>query len=161
MDATLVSAWTELCQQLSGAFTAPTFVTFLHIVTGWVLCRSRPTVTALVQTIGTRLLGHAAKHWSTYERFFHHARWSPDGLCQLLLSRVVLPLIDAQGEGGAASAVDLAIDDTTAGRFGGHVAYARYFNDASASNELKKVRHWSHNSVIGCISFRPQRWPGC
>jgi DDE superfamily endonuclease len=159
MDATLVSRWTELCQQLAAAFTAPTYVTFLHVVTAWALCRSRPTVTALVQTVGPRLLGHAAKHWTSYERFFHHAAWSIQRLSCLLLTRVVLPLIDAQGVGGSTAPVDLAIDDTTAGRFGGHVAYAGYFKDASASNVLRKVCHWSHNWVIGCLTVRPRRWP--
>ena len=56
MDATLVTAWKALCQLLAPAFTQPTSVTFLHIATGWVLCRSKPTVTNLVCTIGRSLL---------------------------------------------------------------------------------------------------------
>ncbi|MEO6434265.1 MAG: hypothetical protein ABIP55_00685, partial [Tepidisphaeraceae bacterium] len=60
MDAVLVSEWEALCQLLAPAFMRPTFVTFLHLVTGWVLCRSRPTVTNLVCTIGSSLLSHAA-----------------------------------------------------------------------------------------------------
>ena len=76
MDAALVPGWEALCQTLAPAFTKPTFVTFLHIVTGWVLCRSRPTVTCLVCTIGSGLLGHAAKHWTSYERFFYRASWA-------------------------------------------------------------------------------------
>ncbi|MCC6683116.1 MAG: hypothetical protein IT445_19640 [Phycisphaeraceae bacterium] len=43
MDATLVTAWTQLCQTLESAFTAPTIINFLHVAGGWVLCRSRPT----------------------------------------------------------------------------------------------------------------------
>ena len=37
--------WEALCQQLASAFTRPTFVTFLHIATGWVLCPSLSTAT--------------------------------------------------------------------------------------------------------------------
>src|SRR4051794_18127776 len=57
MDAELVTAWTDLCQQLAPAFTAPTPVTFLHVATGWVLCRSRPAVTSLVLTAGGGVAG--------------------------------------------------------------------------------------------------------
>ena len=87
MDADLVAAWRGLCQLLSPAFTRPTFVTFLHVATGWVLCRSRPAVTGLVLAVGSKLLGHAAKHWTSYERFFCRAAWSPPCLSRLLLTR--------------------------------------------------------------------------
>jgi hypothetical protein len=159
MDAALVPGWEALCQTLAPAFTKPTFVTFLHIVTGWVLCRSRPTVTSLVCTIGSGLLGHAAKHWTSYERFFYRAAWSLPVLNQLLLARVVAPLVLEHAVGGVRKVLDLNFDDTTAGRCGKHVAYAGYFKDASVSNVLKAVVHWSHNWVIGCVSMRPVRWP--
>jgi len=161
MDATLVTGWTGLCQMLESAFTKPTFGTFLHVVSGWVLCRSKPTVTNLVRTIGERLLGHMAKHWTTDERFFYRAVWSLDTLSRLLLSRVVAPLLEAQSDparSGDAKTVDLLIDDTTCGRCGRHVAYAGYFKDASAGNTLKTVVHWAHNWVIGAIAFRPKRF---
>jgi hypothetical protein len=156
MDATLVPAWQALCQRLGPAFTEPTFVTFLHIATGWVLCRSKPTVTSLVCTIGTSLLGHAAKHWTVYERFFYRAVWDLFDLSRLLLVEVVAPLIQACG---IARAIDLNIDDTTCGRCGRHVAFAGYFKDASVSNTLKTVVHWSHNWVIGAVTLRAKRWP--
>jgi DDE superfamily endonuclease len=156
MDATLVSEWEQLCQLLSPAFTRPRLITFLHIVTGWVLCRSRPTVTNLVCTIGSSLLGHAAKHWTVYEKFFYRAAWTLPQVQRLLLMRVIVPLVDRCAIG---SEIDLNIDDTTAGRCGKHVAWAGYFKDASVSNTLKTVVHWSHNWVIGCVAMRAKRWP--
>lgn len=163
MDATLVTGWEALCQQLSPAFTHATFATFLHIITGWALCVSRPMVTNLVRTIGSSLLGHAAKHWTVYEKFFYRAVWSLPQLSQLLLTRVIVPLIDRCGVGGGASpegsAIDLNIDDTTCGRCGKHVAWAGYFKDASISNTRQTVVHWAHNWVIGCVALRPRRWP--
>lgn len=156
MDAALVSGWEGLCQLLAPACTRPTLVTFLHIVTGWVLCRSRPTVTNLVCTIGSSLLSHAARHWTVYEKFFYRAAWSLPRLSRLLLTRVVVPLIDRRAVG---SEVDLDIDDTTCGRCGKHVAFAGYFKDASVSNTLRTVVHWSHNWVIGCVAMRDKRWP--
>ncbi len=156
MEAALVSGWEALCQLLAPAFTRPTFVTFLHLATGWVLCRSRPTVTNLVCTIGSSLLAHTAKHWTVYERFFYRAAWSLPQLSRLLLVRVVVPLIERCAIGNE---VDLNIDDTTCGRCGKHVAWAGYFKDASVSNTLKTVVHWSHNWVIGCVTLRDRRWP--
>ena len=156
MDAALVSGWEGLCQLLAPAFTRPTFVTFLHLATGWVLCRSRPTVTNLVCTIGVSLLSHAARHWTVYERFFYRAAWSLPQLSRLLLARVVVPLIDRRGVG---SEIDLNIDDTTCSRCGKHVAYAGYFKDASTSNTLRTVVHWSHNWVIAAVTMRDKRWP--
>jgi len=173
MDAYLVSGWQALCQQLAPAFTGPTFVTFLHVATGWALCRSRPAVTALVHTIGPTLLGHAAKHWTAYEKFFYRAAWSMPELSRLLLTRVVAPLLDrcgadgpaaggageAEAEAGAGADAELKIDDTTTGRHGRHVAYAGYFKDASASNAAHAVVRWAHNWVIGAVAVRPGRWP--
>src|SRR5439155_8800478 len=151
MHAALVSCWTALCQQLAPAFTRPTLVTFVHLVTGWVLCRWPPTVTNLVCTIGSSLLGHVAKHWTVYEKFFYRAAWALPQVQRLLLTRVIVPLIDRYAIG---SEIDLNIDDTTAGRCGKHVAWAGYFKDASVSNTLKTVVHWSHNWVIGCVAMR-------
>lgn len=158
MDATLITAWRATCQELAPAFSSPTFITFVHIATGWVLCRSKPTVTNLACTISDRLLGHVAKHWTVYERFFYRAAWSLPVVSQLLLRRVVMPLVDAQG-GGADAPVELIFDGTTCGRNGRHVAYAGYFKDASVSNTLKTVVHWSHQWLIGCVVLRPARWP--
>ena len=114
MDAALVTVWRGLCQELGPAVSLPTLITFIHIATGWVLCRSKPTVTNLVCTIGERLLGHAAKHWTVYERFFYRASWSLPTLSLLLLKRVVMPLVDAQ-TGDANAPVELIFDGTTCG----------------------------------------------
>jgi len=120
-----------------------------------VLCRSKPTVTNLICTIGTSLLGHAAKHWTVYERFFYRAAWELLDLSCLLLVEVVAPLIRACG---LVQVVDLAIDDTTCGRCGRHGRLAGYFKDASVSTRSAVV-HWSHNWVIGAVMLRTKRWP--
>lgn len=156
MDATLVTAWKAVCQLVEPAFSGPTFVTFLHVATGWVLCRSKPTVTNLVCTIGASLLGHAAKHWTVYERFFSRAVWSLDYVSQRLLTYVVAPVVL---QCATEAVIDLAIDDTTHPRHGKHVAFAGYFKDASASNTARTVVRWAHNWVVACVTLRPKRWP--
>lgn len=169
MDATLVSRWTGLCQELDDAFTAPSSVTFLHLITGWTLCRGRAVVTNFICTIGASLLGRSAKHWTSYEKFFYRAAWRMQEVSRLLLRRVIEPLLKELGRDGTIQnqdgapgdgTIELLIDDTTAGRTGKNIAFAGYFKDASVSNTLAKVVHWSHNWVIGAIIVRPSRWPG-
>ncbi len=159
MDATLVSAWNALCQELAPAFTTPTLLTFIHLITGWVLCPGRAVVTHFICTIGASLLGQASKHWTAYEKFFYRAAWEPELAARLLLQKVVEPLLQDCGEADDGS-IDLLIDDTTAGRCGEHVAWAGYFKDASVSNTKTKVVHWSHNWIIGVVGIRLSRWKG-
>jgi hypothetical protein len=163
MDAALVSAWTALCQGLAPAFTAPTLVTFLHLITGWALCPGRPAVTHFICAIGASMLGRGAKHWTVYEKFFHRAAWEGEDVSRLLLQTAVEPLLKEHRDADAADddgTLDLLIDDTTAGRCGEHVALAGYFKDASVSNARTKVVHWAHNWVIGVVAVGLSRWPG-
>jgi hypothetical protein len=57
--------------------------------------------------------------------------------------------------------VDLAIDDTTAARYGKHVAHAGWFKDASAAGQATKgtVIHWAHNWIVGAVTLRLPHWP--
>jgi hypothetical protein len=157
MDAAFVTAWTDLCQLLSPAFTVPTRNTFVQMAAAWAMWRGRPTGTNLIRTIGPALLGAPAKHWTNYERFFSRAAWSPEEVSRLLLTQVAQPLLPREQ---GAVAVDLNLDDTTCVRSGQHVAYAGRFRDASISNAQGKVFRWSHSWVIGALALQPARWPG-
>jgi hypothetical protein len=159
MDAPLVSAWTALCQALAPAFTTPTLLTFIHLVSGWVLCPGRATVTHFICTIGASLHGQAAKHWTAYEKFFYRAAWEPAEVSRLLLAKVVGPLLQGRGDDDD-GVLELLIDDTTAGRHGAHVALAGYFKDASVGNTKAKVVHWSHNWILAVAAVGLPRWKG-
>ena len=124
------------------------------LITGWeALCQlfapafTKPTLVTFL---------HVAKHWTVYERFFYRAAWSLETVSMLLLQRIAVPLLRRHA---VEAVIDLVIDDTTSSRTGKHVAWAGYFKDASVSNTLAKVVHWSHNWIIGCVVFRPRRWP--
>ncbi len=92
MDATLVTGWEALGQRLGAALTRPTFLTFLHIATGWVLCRSKPTVTNRVCTIGSSLLGHVAKHWCSFPGKRQHFFRNKSSNC-----RAIFPHFESEG----------------------------------------------------------------
>jgi hypothetical protein len=161
MDApSLVSAWNALVVSLACVFTVPTAQVWQQIALGWVLRRGPATVTGIVRTLGDL----ANRHWTVYQKFFYRARWSLDALSEQLLLHVITPMILEGGRTDPASGkpvVDLAIDDTTAGRYGKHVAHAGWFKDASAQGPAIKgtVIHWAHNWIVGVVTLRLPRWP--
>jgi hypothetical protein len=160
MDATaLVSAWTVLIQQFACTFTAATARTWQQLAWGWVLHRGPATVTGIYRTLGR----WADRHWTVYHKFFSRAAWSLETLSACLLRQVIRPLILESGQRDAATGrpvVDLNLDDTTAGRYGKHVAHAGWFKDASATGPATQgtVIHWAHNWIVGAITLRLPRW---
>lgn len=160
MDATsLVSAWNALVQQLAFTFTEATARTWQQIALGWVLHRGPATVTGIFRTLGKL----ADRHWTVYHKFFYRAAWSLETLSAYLMMHVIGPMILESGLVDAATSkpvADLNIDDTTAGRYGKHVAHAGWFKDASAAGPATKgtVIHWAHNWIVGTITLRLPRW---
>jgi len=161
MDATsLVSAWDALVQQLAWTFTDATARTWQQIALGWVLRRGPATVTGIFRTLGKL----ADRHWTVYHKFFYRAAWSLQTLSAYLMARVIAPMILDSGVFDSATGqpvVDLNLDDTTAGRYGKHVAHAGWYKDASATGPATKgtVIHWAHNWLIGAVTLRLSHWP--
>jgi hypothetical protein len=66
----LTHSFTILLQQLGPVFTAPTFCSFLTIMTGWLLtCRPRYLTECILCADA-----HHSKHFSCFHRLFAHAR---------------------------------------------------------------------------------------
>jgi len=160
MDATsLVSAWNVLVQQLALTFTDATARTWQQIAMGWVLHRGPATVTGIIRTLGKL----ADRHWTVYHKFFYRAAWCLETLSAYLMTHVVGPMILESGQTDAIShkpVANLNIDDTTAGRYGKHVAHAGWFKDASAAGPATRgtVIHWAHNWIVGAVTLRLPRW---
>jgi len=158
--ASLVSAWDALVLQLAWVFSDATARTWQQMALGWILHRGPPTVTGIFRTLG-RL---ADRHWTVYEKFFYRAAWSLETLSCHLMMHVIGPMILESSPVDAPTGkpvADLAIDDTTAGRYGKHVAHAGWFKDASAQGPATKgtVIHWAHNWIVGAFTLRLRRWP--
>jgi len=160
MDATFcISAWSTLVQQLAWTFTEPTMRTWQQIALGWVLHRGPATVTGIFRTLGKL----ADRHWTVYHKFFYRAAWSLDTLSAYLMANVIGPMILDSGQIDTVTGrpvADLNIDDTTAGRYGRHVAHAGWFKDASATGPATQgtVIHWAHNWIVGAITLRLPHW---
>jgi hypothetical protein len=158
--ASLISAWNVLVQQLACVFTQPTAFVWQQILLGWVLHRGPATVTGMIRTLG----GLACRHWTVYHKFFYRASWDLRELSVRLLRAVVWPLILDSGLRDLRTGkpiADLHIDDTTAGRYGKHVAHAGWYKDASASGPAYRgtVIHWAHNWLVGAVTLRLPGWP--
>src|SRR5688572_977967 len=61
-------------------FTAPSYRTFCLLVSGWLQCRGRHTVTEVVIAAGAV----GSRHISVFHRFFARAPWSLDALGQVV-----------------------------------------------------------------------------
>jgi hypothetical protein len=132
---------------LASCFTAPSFQTFVHVVTGWIVCLGRHQVTQVLCAAGA--LG--VKHHSTFHRFFRQARWVPDeiGLCLLRLVMALLP---------AEAPVVVAVDDTLGRHTGKHIRGAAMHHDPLLSTRAKAFHHWGHVWVVLAVVVEVPHW---
>ena len=136
-----------LVDALAGCFTAPSFVTFQHILAGWILCLDRHTVTGVLRASGAV----GKKHHTSFHRFFRQARWNLDavGLCLLKLVTKLVP---------ADELVVLAVDDTLGRHTGKHIRGASMHHDPLWSTRTRPVFHWGHVWVVLAVVVRVPLW---
>ena len=141
----LVPSFGLLLQGLAATMTAPTFNSFVTMLTGWVFAPRR-TVTRMIQAAGDTV----GKHFSSYHRLFSAARWSLDAV-----GLTVFGLI----EPFCGECILLAIDDTLARKRGLKMFGTGMHYDPLLSSRGKTITNWGHNWVVlGVIvkfPFRP------
>lgn len=145
---TIISTWTELLQQFFPIFTAPGSAIFVRLITGWVLCTTRRTVTGMLpfaDPLGLR--AHDA-----YHRFLPDARWDMSHLWQIL-ARMLIQRFCRTGT------ITLALDDTLFHRSGRKVDGAGYWRDAVHSTQKHIVTAWGLNLVVLTLQIQPP-WGG-
>ena len=145
---TVISTWTELLQQFFPIFTMPGAKIFVRLMTGWILCVRRRTVTGMIpfaDPLGLRT--HDA-----YHRFLPDARWDISGLWQIL-ARILIQTLYAKG------IIPLALDDTLFHRSGRKVNGAGYWRDAVRSTQKHIVYARGLNLVVLTLQIQPP-WGG-
>ena len=145
---TVISTWTELLQQFFPIFTVPGAKIFVRLMTGWVLCVRRRTVTGMIpfaDPLGLRT--HDA-----YHRFLPDARWDMSGLWHIL-ARILIQTLYPKG------IITLALDDTLFHRSGRKVNGAGYWRDAVRSTQKHLVYAWGLNLVVLTLQIQPP-WGG-
>jgi hypothetical protein len=137
----------ELLQDFLPVFTAPTFQTFLEVMTGWVLSPRHRYVTDVIFTGGNLDNGH----WSRFHRFFSHAAWDLDVLCLHLAKLVVRVLApDAM--------LFWAVDDTLCRKRGLTVYGTGMHHDPLISSRAKPLVSWGHDWVVLCLIIVHPFW---
>jgi hypothetical protein len=142
------STWPELLGQFFHVFTTPGSEIFLRLITGWVLCTARHTVTGILpfaDPAGRRV--HDAFH-----RFLPKARWDMNALWQ----RLTILLVEVFAPGGI---IALDLDDTLFHRCGRKVCGAGWWRDAVRSTAHGVVHAWGLNLVVLTLRVYPP-WGG-
>jgi hypothetical protein len=143
----LTPSFVALLQQLLPVFTAPTFQTFLDVVTGWLLSHRHRYVTEVIFAGGNIDNGH----WCRFHRFFSHAAWDLDVLClhvAKLVVRVVAP----------GATLSWAVDDTLCRKRGLTLYGAGMHHDPLISSRAKPLVSWGHDWVVLCLIVAGPFW---
>lgn len=142
----LVTSFELVLQSLAPVMTAPTYQTWLTLVTGWIFARRR-TVTQMIVAAGA--IG--GKHFSSFHRFFSQAAWSRDDL-GLAVFALLRPWLGA--------VVFLGVDDTLARKRGLKMFGTGMHLDPLLSSRGYKVTNWGHCWVVLSVLVEFPFWPG-
>lgn len=127
-----------------GCFTAPTFRTFVALLTGLIAQPGRRTVCGML--VGAGLNGvwaHQRAH-----RFFSRAVWSLEQVSLVLVRLVVETLVPAGQD------LEVVVDDTLFKRSGSKVHAARWQHDGSASGPTRRQLGRGNGWVVAAVNVR-------
>jgi len=144
----LPTSWQHFLNLFAPCFTAPGQRLFVQIVTAWVQCPGRRTLTRLWSVIPSPV----RRAYNTYARWLRVGKWSMDELWRLLLCC----LVDHWAPEGV---IDLHLDDTLIHKTGRKVEGAGFFRDAVRSTANHLVTAWGLNVIILAIRINPP-WGG-
>jgi hypothetical protein len=143
------AAWDLFLAAFEPVFTLPSFVLFCQLVSAWVLCPGRHTVTRMLGMIEPR----RRRPHDAYHRFLRAAAWSPEQLWRLLAHKLVASLVSP----GDVLLLDL--DDTLFHKAGRKVDGAGVFRDAVRSTRARVVYALGLNLVVLTLRVKPA-WGG-
>jgi len=143
----LTPSFLALLQDFTSVFTAPTFTTFVQIVTGWVFSQRHLFITEIIFSSGSVGDGH----WSRFHRFFSHAAWDLDAF-SLGLAKLVVSIL-APG-----APLLWAVDDTLCRRRGLTLHGAGMHHDPLISSRKRPLVSWGHDWVVLSILIVRPFW---
>lgn len=137
----------DLLQHFTPVFTAPTFRTFMDVLTGWTFTQRHVYVTEVIFSSNNVGKGH----WSRFHRFFSHAAWDIDVLSMHLAVLVVSLL--APG-----ATLLWAVDDTLCRKRGLTLFGVGMHHDPLISSKAKPLVSWGHDWVVLCLIVARPFW---
>jgi hypothetical protein len=144
----LTSAWEAVILSFSPVFTQPTARIFINLITGWILCTTRRTITGIFPYAEPK----GKRPHDTYHRLFGKSRWLPAHLWKLL-AQLLIELFYPAGD------IWLDLDDTIFHRTGRKIDGAGWWRDPILSTASHLVHCWGLNLVVLTLRVIPP-WGG-
>jgi len=151
-DATLPSSLQALLVGFGPCFTQPGFKNFTALITGWIACPGRHSISRVIQAASDP---EQEKHHSSFYRFLSHGRWATDSVGQVLL-HLLLPWLPQQ--------ITMILDDTLCHKGGPHLFGAAMHYDSHASTYGRGTSEgrkgffaFGHNWVVAAV-WLPLPW---
>jgi hypothetical protein len=136
----LTSSFLDLLPHFAPVFTAPTYHTFVVIVSGWILSQRHRFITEVIFSGGKVGIGH----WARFHRFFSHAAWDIDTF-SMALAKMVVTILAPGAE------LLWAVDDTLCRKRGLTLYGAGMHYDPLISSRPKALVSWGHDWVVLCL----------
>jgi DDE superfamily endonuclease len=140
-----------LLAPFTGCFNEPVHSTFTLLVTAWIVCLGRRTISRVWQTTGRAA---DSDHSKAY-RLFNQAVWNWDDLARITLIDLLCDLIPG-------SSLWIVVDDTLCHKRGAKVAFGGIFLDAVLSSRKHKIFrfgvNWVTLGVVVQLPFRKDRF---
>ena len=133
MNPILPQSFSALLTAFRPCFTAPSHLNFVSIVSGWVHCLGRRTITAVALASGAL----SQRHISVFHRFFGRARWQLDSLGHVLF-RLALAVLPAD------QPLLVLVDDTLTRKGGKRISHAAMHHDPLLSTARKPFFSYGH-----------------
>ena len=143
-----ISTWTGIVQYFLTIFTTPTAELFTRLVTGWVLCTAKRTITRILPFADPQ----GQRTHDAYHRFFPDASWATSQLWKLL-TILLVKIFHPSG------VIPTDLDDTLFHHSGRKVNGASWWRDAVRSSGTKIVHAWGLNLVVLTLRIYPP-WGG-
>ena len=144
----IASTWTDIIQQFFPIFTSPGAKIFSNLITGWVLCTARRTITGILP-FADPCFRHAH---DAYHRFFPDSHWDLNKFWKTL-TLMLVKLFCPTGT------IMLALDDTLFHHSGRKINGGAYWRDAVRSTRKSTVYAWGLNLVVLTLQIQPP-WGG-
>ena len=147
----LIPSLSALVEGFRGCFRHEVFVTFQHLLVGWIIAPGPRTISEVWQATGRA----GRHHWDTAYALFASASWDWDDLSKILVLLIVARLIPT-------GTIWVVVDDTLCHKRGAKVAFGGFFLDAVTSTQKKKNFRFGVNWVVlGLAVHLPFRTDRC
>jgi DDE superfamily endonuclease len=130
-------------------FSKPSYMNFLELLQGHILCKGKRTISEILKSLGLRNI----KNYSRYHDFFRKAKWSTLKGAEILLLYIV-SLIPGE--------IEISVDSTVERRKGSKIKGLGIQRDAVRSTRTRKVLVPGLNWLVFAIHIKfpwcKQKW---